>query len=229
MKMLKILALALVLLGAGFAITPVFDWTAGPQDKMTPGSEGDFVTEGGNITEVNLTSNQSTEKWAGIYGNIVGTLTLATSGANTFYSWTISNVDGSKVCAGTDSSAFTWSAVTSAAEGTIDSIWSFTAGDIDSVTSTYSDPLAGCNNFKVAGKTTATTAGVANVGGSGDFTNCALGDGGNTVKGDFVFCTIAAEGTQILDDTVSAAYALMLPTNEQDGQTETYDLFVELA
>ncbi|MEM2948647.1 MAG: hypothetical protein QXG02_03925 [Candidatus Anstonellales archaeon] len=70
----------------------------GLQERWAGGasSPGSVTTEGGNVTEVNITgTNVSTEKWAGFYGNISGgSIILADTIGNQFYRWdtTISNL-----------------------------------------------------------------------------------------------------------------------------------------
>jgi len=58
--------------------------------------------ESGNVTYVDIYSQQVTGKWAGFYGNVSGAIILGDSANNMFYSWTVSNFDGAVVYAVND-------------------------------------------------------------------------------------------------------------------------------
>ena len=58
--------------------------------------------EHGNVTFVDIYSQQTTGKWAGFYGNVSGAIILGDSANNMFYSWTVSNFDGAVVYAVND-------------------------------------------------------------------------------------------------------------------------------
>ncbi|RKY41343.1 MAG: hypothetical protein DRP85_06625 [Candidatus Makaraimicrobium thalassicum] len=77
--------------------------TAGTQERWTGTSVSSVTTEGGNVTEVNVSGYSVTDKWAGFYGQISGGLRLADSSGTVFYEWSVSNVSGSVVyaCNGT--------------------------------------------------------------------------------------------------------------------------------
>lgn len=84
----------LVLAGVVTASQPVNgSVSAGTQERYTPpaGGAGSLITEGGNVTEVNISgTNSSTERWAGFYGNLSGSnLVLGDSSGNEFYAWSV--------------------------------------------------------------------------------------------------------------------------------------------
>jgi len=58
--------------------------------------------EDGNVTFLDVYSQQVTGKWAGFFGNVSGAIVLGDSSNNLFYSWTISNFDGAVVYASND-------------------------------------------------------------------------------------------------------------------------------
>ncbi|MFH1211687.1 MAG: hypothetical protein V1659_02040 [Candidatus Woesearchaeota archaeon] len=76
--------------------------TAGVQERRADSSADTVVTEGGNITEVNVSGNQITSKWAGFFGVISGGIELADASNNKFYEWTVSDVTNAVVFASED-------------------------------------------------------------------------------------------------------------------------------
>ena len=221
--MRKIMALlsVFVLLGAVMAIQPVSSWTAGAQSKYSPTPAGGFTTEGGNVTEVNLSSSVSTEKWAGVYGNITGTIVLAPNAASTFYSWTWTPTNGGVVCA-SESATVDWGDIVPKTASSIDSDMGFTTSDTDSATNTFTD--SSCN-IRIAGSSYTTTGVYVN---GGSFQTCAL-SGDVQYPNDYYYCVnITNGGTVFSGTTVTADYALMLPTPEQENQYKTYYFWLEL-
>lgn len=94
---LGILLIAPLALSAptGASVTQV-----GAQERYQP-TEETVVTEGGNITSLNVTGEVVTSKWAGFWGNVSGAKVLADSSGNYFYKWTISDLTGALVYATT--------------------------------------------------------------------------------------------------------------------------------
>jgi len=72
--------------------------TAGSESSYSPSTPaGNTSAQAGGTIEVNLSVDMSTQKWAGFYGQITGTIKLADASSNTFKDWTVSNVAGAKV------------------------------------------------------------------------------------------------------------------------------------
>ncbi|RME31953.1 hypothetical protein D6789_01080 [Candidatus Woesearchaeota archaeon] len=82
--------------------------TTGAQDRGVNSSVTTLTTEGGNVTEVNVTGTQITTKWAGFYGQVSGSLQITDASSNVFYSWSVANVSGSVVYA-TNGTVNDWS------------------------------------------------------------------------------------------------------------------------
>ena len=57
-------------IGLAFAIQPVGNWTLGPSTQYVPNATANVTTSGGNVTSMNLSTNMSTSKWAGYWGNV---------------------------------------------------------------------------------------------------------------------------------------------------------------
>lgn len=167
------MVLALLLLGSlAFAIAPVENWTLVSTGRYTQTPAAGYVTEGGNVTNLDLRGNVSTEKWAGYWGNVSGLIVLAPSaGASLFYSWAWDSSRGGEVCAIAASSGFDWAGLQQAAASAIDSVWAFGAAT-DNATNTFNET---CTNVDIAGINVASTAGSL-TGLRNDFRTCALAD-----------------------------------------------------
>ncbi len=81
---------------------------AGTPESWTPSSTpGSVSTQGGEVTEVNLSTYTVTSKWVGFWGNISGGIRLADASGNTFYEWTVSDPTGAFVYA-TNATVSSW-------------------------------------------------------------------------------------------------------------------------
>ncbi len=218
MKALKLIFGLFIILGMVLAIQPVNTWTSGPQQKITY-TATTFTTEGGNVTELNLSQNVSTEKWAGIWGNVSGNIVLS-DGTHNFYSWTWTSTNGGVVCAQPSATAdFDWSSVAATTAAEVDTAFSFTGSQVDSAANTLTESCT----ITVAGTTIAGAAAVT----ASNFQTCALEDAGTPTKSDLALCTNITANTNLFN-SLTGDYALLLPTNEQAGQTETYVMWLEL-
>lgn len=217
-------ALAFVVLACGtaFAIENA-SVDAGDQSKYVFDNTGvNWTTEGGNVTDMNLTTNASTEKWAGVYGNVTGTLILSEFAAPAYmYEWTYNVASGGEVCASV-AAAPDWTNFAAAVMTAVDTAWGFDSADADSVNSTATGDLT-LNISGVAATSNATT-----IQGSSDFlAGIFQASTTSNDKADFVICTaINAAGTNYLGDNVN--FELMLPTNDAAGTFEEYYFFMEL-
>ncbi len=216
----KILLALFLAMGIVMAIQPAESWVAGPQAKYTQQAIANVTTEGGNVTELNLTSNISTEKWAGFWGQTAGGIVLAPNNAGAFYTWAWTPADGGEVCAVLDN-GFNWAGLSAATVAQLDSAWNFAVGDTDSATSTFTN--AACT-LNVAGSTVSTARALTL--GGGNFYTCAARDGG-TAKGDMAFC-VGIQNNAALFNGGTGDYQLLTATNETAGQTENYNFWLEL-
>ncbi len=78
------------------------------------GAAGQVVTEGGNITELNITGEQITTRWTGFYGEISGNVSLEDASNNVFYHWAVTDVTNSTVYASNETIS-SWSLSAAAA------------------------------------------------------------------------------------------------------------------
>ena len=215
-----LLALLLAVSGLAFAIQPAQGWTVVSTGKFAPSVNASVTTEGGNVTNLNLAGNVSTEKWAGYWGNVTGQIVLAPNAANMFYTWAWTPADGGDVCAVLDN-GFNWAGLSAATVAQLDSAWNFAVGDTDSATSTFTN--AACT-LNVAGSTVSTARALTL--GGGNFYTCAARDGG-TAKGDMAFC-VGIQNNAALFNGGTGDYQLLTATNETAGQTENYNFWLEL-
>lgn len=220
MKKIGIVFGLLLVMGVSLAIQPAEDWDSGGTSKYISVANANYTTEGGNVTNLNLTGNVSTEKWAGYWGNVSGNIVLS-PGTAMFYTWNWDSSYGGEVCAIAAPSEFDWSAVQNIGAAVIDTAWGFFAGDVDSAASTFAD--ASCN-VNVAGVAVAPSTGVTTNGGT--FETCAVGDGGAN-KSDVAFCVNITQGGTLFN-TLTGDYQLLAATNESVGGFETHYFWLEL-
>ncbi len=181
------------------------------------GSAGQATADGGNVTQVDLYSNQSTTRWQGFYGNVTASLRLGLNN-DIFYEFSAPSIIA--VYAST-SNAFDWADInlTNATDlDALNSVWSM-GTNVDNATSTYN--LANYTNSDFSGD----TAGFDLEGGS--FTSFVVDNSTVSSKNCFAFgASVAASGATAFDGN-TWEYELMVPTN--DGATETYYFYMSLA
>jgi hypothetical protein len=218
-------AFAVLLFGVAFADVGGATTTPGSTGKAADTASESEITEGGNVTQVTLASNQSTEKWAAFYGNVTGNLLLQQgSTGSPVYVWEWNPTSGGEVCVNVNPGTFTWSALEVAAKSAIDTAWNFATGDADSATSTFTDASAA---YDFAGIGSGTTTGVID---DQTWQTFAIEDAsGATTKPDLAFCVnMSTTKGFAVNASVKGAYQLMAATNETAATYETYYFFVEL-
>ncbi|MEM2909437.1 MAG: hypothetical protein QW171_04755 [Candidatus Bilamarchaeaceae archaeon] len=211
----------LCIFGLALAIQPAETWTVGVTGKYTQVGQANVTTEGGNVTNLNLSGNISTEKWAGFWGNVSGLIVLS-PGTNMFYTWTWTSANGGEVCAVAAPSGFDWTNVQRVAASAIDTIWGFVTADTDSATYTLTESC----NVAVAGRSVSGSAGETT--GGGTFQTCAVADGvAPAAKSDIAFCVNITQGGALFNGQ-TGDYQLMTATNETMNSFETYYFWLEL-
>ncbi len=222
-KMIWALAFVVLCSGMAFAIgNATIDGTVSQSKYAGAETAENVTTEGGNVSTVNLTGTDSTERWAGAYGNVSGTLVLAEAGdTNYMYDWTYDTGDGGEVCVSVASN-FDWTAPLTAASLTgLSTAWDF-GDNADNVTETFDD---GTQSFEIAGQTIPAVP-LADTGGA-DYVTGALNDGAGSAQTDFAFCVnITGAGSNY--DTETVDYEVIMPTDDAVDATETYFFYIEL-
>jgi len=225
--------LGFLLLGSGLVIAYPVNATVDASYNYgrwaAVGAAGSFDTEGGNISEVNVSAaTQLTDRWAGMFGQITATeivLKSSDDSAGThLYNWT-AILDG-EICVSTGSN-FDFSAIESATETEVDGQWTFGAV-ADNVTETYTGTTCSLVFADITPANTANAHYIDHMS-SSSFWTCAYKDTSGAPGGqaDLAFCTeINDSGTNYKGNAVD--YELMVPTNDSFGATETYYFFVEI-
>lgn len=220
---------------AVFAVVPA--WAADPTNASTSvvanttysgaSSAGSSAAKGGNITEVDVTVASQTTKWQGFYGNVSGGISLKNSGATSMYDW--SGTVAGEVYATQDSAvnASEWANLTNKTGGQIDTVFSFTPGDADSATNTFTvtstEIDVGSNTISAAANSEVKTR-ASN--GTATWETIALGDTTTTTKTQFVFASvIRGSSTGDAYDSTTKDFQMIVPVA---SGTETYYFYVEL-
>jgi hypothetical protein len=211
-------------MGLAFAIQPVQNWTVLSTGMYSGTPAPGYVTQGGNVTNLNIASNISTTRWAGYWGNVAGNIVLSPA-TDIFYQWAWTSANGGKVCAIAAPAGFDWTQVQAAAGSDVDTVWGFGAST-DNAVATLATPSS-----ITIGSIAVNPTDCTNTGGSG-YTTCVVGDKATGTltageKGDLAFCT-AIDSTGTPFNGGAADYELLAPTNQTISQTETHYFWLEL-
>ncbi len=112
-KLVSIFALIAIVLGisVGLAAPTTAEVNAGtPEAYSWSPTTTSVDIIGGNVSQVNVSSVQVTDKWVGFYGEVSGSIVLGDSTGHTFYQWTISDPSGAVVYA-TNGTVSDWSSL----------------------------------------------------------------------------------------------------------------------
>ncbi|MBD3398408.1 hypothetical protein GF412_04255 [Candidatus Micrarchaeota archaeon] len=184
---------------------------------------GSASIEGGNISASNLTTNISTDRWAGFYGNATARIVLAEYNASIFmHEWHWTAADGGLVCASTNSSLGLVNA-TGARGADIDTAWSFAVYASDSGAKTFNLP----NCSLRFGPTILDGADYADTGYSGGFETCAYKTAFTPAKEDMFFCVDVIDSGPLFNGG-NADFELMVPTEFGDAAYEDYYFYMLL-
>jgi hypothetical protein len=208
----------LLLGGVSFAISGATVTEVGDEARWNGNTTGSVVTEGGNITSANVSSDTLTDRWASFYGNVTGAIILTDlAGTNNVYSWTWNASDGGEVCL-SESDAFDFTSAVAGDGAAIDTAMGWGSGsDLGDLTYTGAG-----GSITFAGVTAITTADSVTLEGSSSFTDVVVSDTTN-----LAFCTdIDNSGTNYNGN--AAQYEVMVPTNDSVGVTTTYYFYMEL-
>lgn len=176
--------------------------------QLTETTAGSDVSEGGNVTMMNLTASVSTDRWQGYYGNVTGTLALGYN-SDVFYSF--AGATALTVFASQNQN-FDFTNLNETTGAAIDTAWSYTGGN-DLAASIYAGTV------DVGGVVTqvATLA-------SGNHVTAIFDDDGGVAKNNYAF-GVNVSSAACFDGT-TCDYELLVPADAQTG--ETYYFFVEI-
>ncbi|MEM4336076.1 MAG: hypothetical protein QXY61_03655 [Candidatus Anstonellales archaeon] len=182
---------------------------------------GRYPLRPGNITNLNIDMNVSTEKWAGFYGNISnGTyLVLGDAVGNFMYKWPWGGEEGKGrvVCTSTNGSLY-FINLTGALGSEIDTAWNFLPNAADSGTNTFNQQ---CDI--TFGAYTIQNAACRPTGYWNFYTRALkiypwLGH-----KDQMVFCTNITSATSFVDTPVD--FELIVPTEYGMGSGPPYEIY----
>jgi hypothetical protein len=189
-------------------------------DEFNSSSSDTLDLDGGNVTEANLTSNQSTDQWAGLYGTATGTLALGED-SKTLYEW---DAEAENVFAADAGLNVDWTAIGNGTAETVNASF----GYLDGSTTPENTFNAGTNEqITFDGETfNGSTANTKDSNGDKQWSTVVLNDTSEGSSGAAVFAGIVDDSTNAFNGD-PANYQLLLPA--QDSATgETYNLYVEL-
>jgi len=136
-----ILSLILAMAAIAYAEPNGAQVTAGTPETMNMTDPGNVTAQGGNTTEVDLSTKQKTLAWQGFFGDVSGNLTLEDNSGDQMYNWVISNIAG-EVYASRNSS-IDWTTVAGITTCTVDEDLTGTGTDRTNNTFTNNASLSG--------------------------------------------------------------------------------------
>ena len=178
------------------------------------------TSQGGNITNVTITSVSLTGNWMGFFGDVLGSIVLG-SNQYSMYNWTWQPSNSSSVCVA-QNSTFDFSSVNPTNSTAINNAWNF-SGISDNALSTYS--LPSCN--LTFGQQQVSNTASAKHNPLSSFTTCAISRVSTpSVRDDFAYCAgISDVGRNYRNDPVQ--YELLVPS-KAGSTADPYYFFAEL-
>lgn len=224
--MKRIVILAIAVLALALSMSFAFAAEPGAAVNGTVTDEGVYLLENpdsinvtdGHIYSVDLDTNMSTMKWAGITGNVTGNIVLGDDDEEVLYTWTAA---GLLVYASEDA-APTWASLADANAAAVEGVYSHVNAGSDSYALTFTGGVEdiGSEIFNL----TSDHALTYDNGETGTWKTYSLTDGA-----DIVFAGLVSEdGTNYKGDT--ADYQMILPEDgtAQDATATEYNLWIEL-
>ncbi|MBU0460909.1 MAG: hypothetical protein KJ597_01615 [Nanoarchaeota archaeon] len=204
--------------------------------SVTKGGSGRIITtnasydnaQGGNVTEMNLSSSASTVKWQGYYGQVSADLNLGI-GSNNLFSFGNATNDQIKTVFSSPDAAFDFSQLQVATAASVDSAWSFPATDADSTNSTFNNTavIAHLIDVPAANLNAYTSLGIQNnsIYLSGIFTDQVS----PSIILDFAFGSSVVVDQKDFRNVSPVDYELLVPVNTSGlGGTQTYYFFLDI-
>jgi hypothetical protein len=176
---------------------------------------------GGNLTYLDVSSDQQTGRWQAFFGLAAGNIVLRDSNSDTFYTWTVAAPSGEVIAVQDYSFDFSSVAAENTA-GNLDTAWSFASGS-DQVADTFA---ASANaEVEIAGTTIGAGSALSTEASDGNFNTTVVNDGSSAAKDDFAFVCPIVDNTAGYNGT-DFDFELLVPTT--DGGSDNYYLFIEL-
>ncbi len=191
--------------------------SVGTAESWTGTASTSTATEGGNITELNVSGYAQTGRWAGFWGEITGGFRLADSSAEVFYEWTISDPTDAVVYAA-NGTVSNWAGVVAAGVGDMPSFLTTAATD------NYTNTFDNTELFTSASMSIITTpyASTWQNGAQGVLKTYALKDGADS---DIIWAGKAISDAQAFQAAGTVDYQILVPA---DSTPITYNFYLEL-
>ena len=234
-RVLALLLLAPVLVAGVFAAVP---GGASPEytenkGEYPPPSPGTVKVEAGNVTLANITTNQSTYHWAGVFGNATGKLILGDASGYKLYEWV-----AKAVYVYFDNDNFiNWSATaTSATCSDVEGEYTFLQGKSDDCSATFTTTRT-YNSYSLPWSGITTIAAQTYKFDGATYTpywyTLALNVDGEVVfvaETEWITSGKTSEYNVAYDGTTMVNYQVILPENGEGGDTATttYYVWIEL-
>ena len=122
--------------------------SAGSPQSWNGSAICNVTTQGGNITEVNLTVDSQTLAWQGFFGEVSGNITLRDNSGDQMYSWPGAAVTGEVYAS--SSNSIDWTTVTGVTLCTVDETLTGTGSDRVNNTFTRNNSVSGWSIGTVA-------------------------------------------------------------------------------
>lgn len=178
------------------------------------------TVEAGNITYVDLDTNFSTYRWAGILGDVTGNIVLGDGvGNDILFTWTAKG----RVVYATEASTIAWASLTAANTSTIPSYING-GSDSDNFTNTFSG--TGTVDSGLYATSIGTVPRATTLGGTSGWYTYALYDGSNVVYAG----NVIPAGENAYDGSTTVNYQMIVPESgvNNDATASQYNLWVEL-
>ena len=223
--MKKLAILVIVVLTMLLTMTLAAAAVPGEADVSGEVDRGEFVysatdqnaaVEAGNIRYVDLETNMTTYRWAGILGNVSGNIMLGDSSNDVLFTWTAKG----RVVYASEAASVTWASL-AIEDGSHVATYYNGASDSDNFTNTFtSTGNVDSGIYSLNSAPRATT-----LGGSGWYTY-ALYDGASMVFAG----NVEPSGANAYDGSTSVNYQMIVPEDGTAGNTAAteYNLWVEL-
>lgn len=197
--------------------------TTADQGQYNNTAASTIDVDAGNITYADLSTDTSTLKWAGVYGNTSGNIILGDDADNQLYTWT---AEGNLVYFANNVGGVDWTNLADVGEAPVEANYTFltTGNTSDDYSATF---LGGSENIGSQIFTTLSSdyAQTLNSSSVAHWKTYSLGDGTNLVFAGKVDPSAAAY------DGSSVDYQVILPedgTGANDGAATTWSVYVEL-
>lgn len=215
-------AVLLLLMGFVYAAELNTSLSVGGTGQYTNTAQDSATVQGGNVTEMNLTSYATTIQWVGFYGNVSTSLRLG-DGSAILFDFGSANPLAVFASTGNNIDFTSLNPLDSGAEKTAyDADFSFTISDSDSISNAF-DSVAACdagtlitNSYSVTPNNSSSQPGAWDV--------CAAQDAGAGLDDTLFGTNLISSGADAFNGEY-VQYQLMLPVS---GGNDVYYFYLEI-